>query len=342
MISDGVRARIAAFDPERIERIHDEGIGLTAYLVLDSLALGPAAGGVRTMAYADEADAALDACRLARAMTYKCALGGLDAGGGKIVVIDRPGLDRSAAFAALGRRVDALRGDFRTAGDLGTTDLDLAAMAAQTRYVHTDTRNLAGAVGRGVLRCAEACADVAGRPGLSGICAAVQGCGDIGAAVAEAFVRAGVGVRVADVDEGRARALAARLGVEVVSVSDVLYEDVDLLAPCALGAVISAETATRIRAWAVCGGANNICTDDAAHEALHRREILFVPDLISSAGAVVEGIGRTVMGLEDRRDLIDALRHTACLVLEDARADGRPPIVHAIRRAEVRIRDSAP
>lgn len=341
MISATVRARIGAFDPARIERIHEPSLGLTAYLVLDSLALGPAAGGVRTMAYLDEAAAALDACRLARAMTHKCALGGLDAGGGKVVVIDRPDLDRPAAFAVLGRRVDALRGDFRTAGDLGTTGLDLAAMAAQTRYVHTDTDSLAGAVGRGVLRCAEACADLAGRPGLSGIRAAVQGCGDIGAAVAEAFVRAGVSVRVADIDEGRARALAARIGATVVSANEVLYEDVDLLAPCAVGDVISAETAAHIRAWAVCGGANNICTDDAAHEVLHRREILFVPDLISSAGAVVEGIGRTVMGLDDRTDLIDALRHTARVVLEDARSDGRPPIVHAIRRAEVRIRDSA-
>lgn len=341
MIPDRIATRLSAFRPERIERIHVPALGLTAYLVLDSTALGPAAGGVRTKAYADEGDAARDACRLARAMTYKCALGGLDAGGGKIVVIDTPELDRPAAFAELGRRVEALRGELRTAGDLGTTDADLAAMAACSRYVHTDTQSLAGAAGRGVLRCAEACADIAGRPGIAGLRIAVQGSGDIGAAVAEAFAGAGAEVRVADLDEARARAVASRIGGEVVSPADVLFEDVDILAPCAVGDVIDTETASRLRAWAVCGGANDICTDDAAHEELHRREILFVPDIVSSAGAVIEGVGQTVMGLDDREILIDALRQTARLVLEDAGRSGQTPFAHAIRRAEVRISGSA-
>src|SRR5687768_499375 len=120
-------------------------------------------------------------------MTYKCALGGLDAGGGKVVVMDTPELDREAAFEAIGEAVASLEGELRTAGDLGTSASDLAAMARRTRYVHTDIARLTSAVARGVLRCAEACADLKGRPGLSGLRAAVQGCGDIGGAVAEAL-----------------------------------------------------------------------------------------------------------------------------------------------------------
>lgn len=323
--------------PLRVERILRPKVGLTAYVVLDSTALGPAAGGVRTASYADEHLAEHDARRLARAMTYKCALGGVDAGGGKIVVMDGPKLDRETAFELLGEEVNRLGGDLRTAGDLGTTASDLAAMARRTRYVHTDTASLSSAVARGVLRCAEACADIKGRPGLSGLRAAIQGCGDIGAAVAEAFAEAGADVRVADVDEQRAHEVAARIGARVVSPNEVLYEDVDLLAPCAVGDVISARTARSIRAWAVCGGANNICTDHRADLALHERGILFVPDLVSSAGAVIEGVGRSVMGIEDRTPLIDALRHTARLVLEDAQRAGTPPVDQAIGRAVRRI-----
>lgn len=326
--------------PERIERIEVPELGLRAFIVLDSTALGPAAGGVRTKRY-DEPEAALaDAARLARSMTYKCALGGLDAGGGKAVVMDGPELRRAEAFAELGRRVEALRGDFRTAGDLGTTDDDLATMAAQTRYVHTETGRLAGAVGRGVMRCAEACADVAGRPGLSGLRVAVQGCGDIGAAVAEAMAEAGAEVRVADIDADRAAAVAERIGASVVSPFDVLFDDVDIIAPCAIGDVITADNASQIRAWAVCGGANHICQDRAADEALQKRDVLFVPDLISSGGAVIEGIGRTVMGLDDRLGLVDTLRQTARLVLEDAARDGGLPLDHAIKRAESRLADA--
>lgn len=332
-----VSARVRELGPERVERIHLPDHGLLAYVVLDSTVLGPAAGGVRTKAYETELAVAEDACRLARAMTYKCALGGLDAGGGKVVVRASPALKRPAAFAALGRAIDALDGDLRTAGDYGTTDADLAAMAS--RYVHTDTAHLTGAVARGVVRCAEAIADVKGRPGLSGLTAAVQGVGDIGAAVARALVEAGARVRVADVDAERAERVAEEIGAEVVAPEDVLYEDVDLLSPCAIGDVIGPDVGARLRAWAIVGGANNITTGRDVDVLLHRRGVTFVPDLLSSAGAVIEGIGRTVMGMgkEERLDLVDTLRHTARLVLEDAERTGEPPIVHALRRAEARI-----
>lgn len=340
MLPHEVRIAVDALRPSRIERLHRPELGLLAYVVLDSTVLGPAAGGVRLARYPSEASAAVDACRLARAMTYKCALGGLDAGGGKIVIMDSPELQREAAFEAIGEAVQALDGELRTAGDLGTSAADLAALARRTRYVHTDIARLTGAVARGVLRCAEACADMRGRPGLLGLTAAVQGCGDIGAAVAEALRDSGVRVRVADLDEARARAVADRIGGTVVSPRDVLYEDVDLLAPCAVGDVITKGNAKSLRAWAVCGGANNICADRDAHLALHERGITFVPDLVSSAGAVIEGVGRTLMGIEDRTPLIDALRHTALLILQDAAKTNAPPIDHAIRRAERRLADA--
>jgi leucine dehydrogenase len=144
-------------------------------------------------------------------------------------------------------------------------------------------------------------------------------------------------VRVADLDEARARAVAERTGATVVSPRDVLLADVDLIAPCAIGDVIDERVAADHRAWAVCGGANHIAADDAAHLALHRRGVLFVPDAISSAGAVIDGIGQTVMGLADRSPLIDGLGATARSVLEAARRDARPPLVHALARARARL-----
>jgi len=323
-------------EPERVVRVQEPSAGLTAFIVLDSTALGPAAGGVRTKAYASEDDALRDAKRLARAMTYKCALGGLSAGGGKAVVIDHAGLDRPAAFAAMGRAIEGLEGSFRTAGDFGTTDADLAAMAAQCRYVHTDTPNLARSVGRGVLRCAEACAAHRGRA-IEDLTIAVQGAGDIGAAVVEAFTGAGATVRVADLDPARAEAIAARTGAAVADPRDVLFANVDLISPCAIGDVLSTDTVGRLKAWAVCGGANNICVDDATHRALHEAGVLFVPDLVSSAGAVIDGIGQTVMGLDDRTPLIDALRDTAAAILRAAADHPDPPLTHALSRARAAL-----
>lgn len=329
---------LAATAPAHCIAVADAASGLRAFLVLDDLRLGPAAGGVRTRAY-PSADAALaDALALARAMTLKCALAGLAAGGGKCVVLDHPGLDRDRAFEALGARIEALGGLFRTAGDLGTGAADLAAMARRTRYVHTDEADLAASVARGLLRCIEACAAArGGAPSVNGLTVAVQGAGAIGAAAAHALAAAGARVLVADLDVARARRLADATGARVVAPDEILFADADVVAPCATGGVLTAAAAARLRAWAVCGAANNILAASDAAAALAQRGILHVPDVIASAGAVIEGIGRTVMNLPDRTSLIDALGATAATVLAEARATGRTPTAVAESLAHRRL-----
>ncbi|MEM9490794.1 MAG: dihydrofolate reductase, partial [Myxococcota bacterium] len=278
----------------------DVASGLRAVLVIDSWALGPAAGGIRTRAYPSLNAAIDDAARLARAMTLKCSLGRVDAGGAKVVVIDHPGLDRRAAFARLGQLVSELGGRFLTAGDLGTTVSDLEAMAEHCEYVVTEEDDLADAVARGLLGCARACADVAGKGGIAGMRVAIQGCGAIGAAVARILAGAGAELLIADIDRHRAENLAREVTAEIARPEHILTADVDLVCPCAIGGVITAAVAEEIRAWAVCGAANNIVADRAAELALHRRGILHVPDIVASAGAVVDGVGQRVMGLADR------------------------------------------
>jgi leucine dehydrogenase len=317
---------------DRVLLWRDEASGLEAICAIDSVALGPAAGGVRTRAYPSVDDALADAAALARAMTIKCALAGLDAGGGKCVVLDHPRLDRARAFAVLGERVAELGGMFRTAGDLGTTAADLAVMAARCPWVHTDEGSLAGAVARGLLRCIEACAEVRGAR-VPELHVAVQGAGAIGGAVVRALVGVGARVTVADVDLARARALADETGASLISAAGVLGAKCDVVSPCAIGGVVDVDVARAMRAWAVCGAANNVLDGPAAEDALVERGILFVPDVIASAGAVIEGIGRTVMGLTDRTPLIDALGATARRVLDE---QGRPSEI-CIRLAKDRL-----
>ena len=324
--------------PAQAVVVVDRAVGLEAVVVLDSVALGPAAGGIRTLPYPSLEAAALDAQRLARAMTLKCALAGLDAGGGKGVVRAHPGLDRPRAFERLGERIEALGGAFRTAGDAGTRQADLDAMARATRYVHTDEGPLADAVGRGLLAAARAAASTAGLAPWSQLTVAIQGAGAIGSAVARALHRSGIGrVLIADVDAGRARAVADAVSGEVVSPDRILWTDAELLAPCALGGVIDVEAAARIRARVVCGGANNILASRAAEQQLGERAISFVPDPITSAGAVIHGIARSVMGVADTAPLIDRIGTTTAEVLSTARSTGALASDVAEARARARI-----
>jgi leucine dehydrogenase len=331
-----VLARMRDLPADRVLLWRDAASGLEAILVIDDLTLGPAAGGVRTRAYGSPEDALADAAALARAMTIKCALAGLDAGGGKCVVLDHAGLDRARGFRVLGERIAELGGLFRTAGDLGTTAADLAAMASRCPWVHDDERGLAGAVARGLLRCIEACAGLRGAS-VAGLAVAVQGCGAIGAAAARLLAAAGARLGVADLDPARARAIAGETGAEIAAPADLLAAPVDVIAPCALGGVLDVEAARAVRAWAVCGAANNLLASPEAEEVLVRRGILVVPDAVASAGAVIEGIGRTVMQLPDRTPLIDALGGTARRILEESRATGALPSAVARQLARARI-----
>lgn len=315
--------------------VSDPPSGLRAFIVIDDTTLGPAAGGVRTQRYSSARAALEDAALLARAMTIKCALADLPAGGGKAVVMEHAGLDRERAFERLGQRIEELGGLFRTAGDLGTDQRDLDAIAKGTRHVVTDGAMLAEAVAQGLLACLRTCAAQRKRE-VAGLRVAIQGAGAIGSAVARRLAREGCQVVVADVDIDRARRVAHEVSGEVCSAGGILLAETDVVVPCATGGVIDVEIAKRLRAWAVCGAANNILGDPQVGEVLAGRDILHVPDPISSSGGVIRGLCFTQ---PDRGDaLIEKLAVTTREVLEEARTTGRTPQRVAEARAWSKVR----
>jgi leucine dehydrogenase len=208
-------------------------------------------------------------------------------------------------------------------------------MATMTDYVRTDEASLASAVGRGVRACASACAAVRGHASLPGLRVAVQGCGAIGAAVAAEMAAAGATLLVADINPAAADAVATETGATVVDPMTILAADVDILMPCATGGVVNQEAVEVMRAWSICGAANNILADASVGIRLHQREILFVPDFIASAGAVVAGIC-ALQGRSDAETVIENLGTTTRTVLEEAAARGLPTTEIAIAMAEAR------
>lgn len=323
---------------ERCMLLSDVSSGLRAILVLDDLTLGPAAGGVRTAKYDQFESALRDAKQLARAMTHKCALADIGAGGGKIVVLEHDGLQREAAFEALGRHIESLEGLMRTSGDYGTTQDDLRAIARKTRYVQSDEACLATAVGHSVLRCMEALQQFRGSPGrVDGLKVSIQGCGVVGESVAKVLAEEGAELVVCDLVPERAERVADQTGAKVVTADEILNIEVDIFAPCAIGGYLNPDRVEELAAQAVCGAANNCLSGPDAAERLKARGILHVPDALSSAGAVIEGIGRTVMGLPDRTPLIDHLGRTALRVLNNAREEDITPHEAAINLALKRL-----
>jgi leucine dehydrogenase len=333
MQEEGVSHCMTWADPES---------GLKAILVVDDVTLGPAAGGVRIQPYPSFAHALRDAASLARAMTLKCSLAGLPAGGGKIVVMEHGELQREKAFEFIGRKVEELGGFFRTGSDLGTTTADLQAMSRFTQYVHTAEERICDAVAHGVIASIRACLTF--RPGasLAGLKVAVQGCGAVGAAVTRALARAGAELCIADVDPERAQMIAKEVGARVCPPEEILKEDVDVISPNAGGGVITRGKVDEIRAWAICGGANNILAGSDVARVLHDKGILYIPDFLSSAGGVIDGIARDVMKLEDPMPLVERVGAYVLEILSESQEKQMMPVQIATERALHRISQSAP
>ncbi len=325
---------------ERTFHFRDAETGLFAVLCIDSTALGPAAGGIRTWTYASEEQGIADAHRLASAMSRKCALGGLAAGGAKTVVFADRLKDRHGAFAKLARFIEELNGLYHCAGDLGTTASDLEIMAQHCRYVHQDEGRLAEAVAQGHEACLEALLSRRSRA-FEGLRVAVQGCGAIGAAIARRLKARGASLILADIDAGAVSSLANELKADTCSSDEILFVEADIVAPCAIGGVIDAKGASALRAWGICGGANNILHGPDAADALLANDIAFVPDELSSAGAVIDGIARSVMKVEGPSPLIDGLRQTCLEVLEAAEERQQSPALVAAELAQRRIDEAS-
>jgi leucine dehydrogenase len=328
---------------EEVIALHDAPSGLRAFLAIHDSSAGPAFGGIRRWAYEDEDQALRDTLRLARAMTYKCALAELPAGGAKMVVLDRPGLDVPAAYRAIGGFAEKLGGRWYTGPDVGTGGDEMRSVAARTRFA-TDPGpegpgQLVEATVEGVFRGIEAAlVHLDGQVDWPRRTAVVQGLGEVGAGLTQRLVEQGARVRASDLDAERAGRVSRELGIELVDPATEFDQVCDVFAPCALGGILHDLTIARLRCRVVAGGANNVLARSAHGERLHERGILFAPDFVLNAGALVRG---ALFHLEGRREPIEAIGRrigaTAARLLERARDEGVSPARVAIDEAEDRL-----
>lgn len=333
---------------ERVLHVEDARTGLRAIVAIHRSRRRTAAGGVRFRPYASEAEALADALRLSRAMTYKNVLADLAPGGAKSVILGDPAtLKTPGLLRAFGRVVEGLNGAYMCGPDVGTTAADMDVIAEETAHVGATTGQMGSSApptAEGVFHGIRALAmHLFGTPDLSGVHVAVQGVGAVGGRLVEHLTASGARVTVADVDEEAVRAVAGRTGAAVASPEEILFAPAEILAPCALGGVLSARTIPRLRVRGVCGGANNQLADDDDGRRLRDRGIALVPDFIASAGGVIAGTAAA--GLyppEEMRGKLDAIFDRSLGVLRRAEAEGRTPHEVAYGLAAERLEADEP
>ncbi|MFC6671104.1 Glu/Leu/Phe/Val family dehydrogenase [Marinobacterium aestuariivivens] len=279
----------------------DPETGLRAIVAVHNTNRGPALGGCRMYPYASDEEALRDVLRLSKGMTYKSALANLDLGGGKSVIIGDPRAHKSEALLeAMGRFLEQLGGLYIAAEDSGTSVADLQVMGRQTRNVAGVAARLgfdgqpsngdpspATAYGTFVGLKA-AVAHKLGRSDLEGLTVAVQGIGNVGYRLARHLSEAGAKLWVHDVHGESVERAVDELGATAVSGDEILKLDVDVVAPCALGAVLNDDSIGQLQAKVVAGAANNQLALARHDEALVERGILYAPDFVINAGGIID------------------------------------------------------
>ncbi len=325
---------------ERILVVKDPASSAEAIVAVHSTHLGPAHGGIRRWPYESLEAAMADVVALARAMTFKCALAEVPAGGGKAVIVDRPGLDRAAAYRLVGRTVEQLGGTFFTGPDVNTSAEDLRWVAEETRFVATDAADgpgdLAAATSEGVLSALLALAiELDCLPAQMHV--VVQGLGAVGMGCAARLAKLGVRISVHDVVADRVAHAVTNYGAVAIDADAVTQTECDVFAPCALGSVLTEDVANNLPARGVCGAANNIFANDTAADQMHRRGVVVVPDFIANAGALIQG---ALWNLKQERiepERLARIGATTKEVLSRSRASDRAPITVALELARERL-----
>ncbi|KFU79686.1 amino acid dehydrogenase [Amycolatopsis lurida NRRL 2430] len=324
--------------------------GVTTMVAVHSSTLGPAVGGCRFKVYPRVHDAIDDVLRLSAAMTRKCAVAGLDFGGGKsVVALDAVPTAEQRREILLDHAdlIESLGGAYLAGPDVGTGPEDMLVLRERTPHVfclpqeHGGTGSSSGPTAVGVLAALRAGAlAVFGDEGMHGRKVVISGYGSVGAHLATDLVQQGAEVVVSDVDERRLAA-AREQGLPLVRPEEVLGIEADVLIPAAVGGVFGPET--EVSAPLVVGPANNQLTDDTVADELSARGVLWIPDFVASAGGVVYTLGREAQNLTHEQAIarVETLEDTTRTILDAASANGTTPLAEADALAEARLTSGA-
>ncbi|MGI9282943.1 MAG: Leu/Phe/Val dehydrogenase [Endozoicomonas sp.] len=279
----------------RLNDIHlkyDEASGLRAIVAIHNTRRGPALGGCRIIPYTSTEDAVTDAIRLAKGMSYKAALAGLDLGGGKSVIMEPEGpYDREKLFRAFGQFIDELGGRYITAMDSGSRVSDMDIIATQTQHVSctSSSGNPAPSTALGVYKGIQATLKAHQEFGLSlkGMTVAVQGLGNVGFALCQLLHQDGAKLIVTDIDEQKVQQCVQEFGATAVNAEEIYSVPCDIFSPCGLGGILSENTISQLQCAAVAGSANNQLLTPECGQLLFDKGILYAPDYLINAGGLI-------------------------------------------------------
>ncbi len=299
---------------EQVVFCQDEETGLKAIIGIHSTTLGPALGGTRMWKYKSESEAIRDVLRLSRGMTYKASISGLNLGGGKAVIIGDSRVDKTdALMRKFGEFVNSLSGRYITAEDVGINTHDMEMVKLSTDHVTGIPQSMGGSgdpspvTAYGVFMGMKAATKYKwGTDELAGKKVLVQGIGHVGETLVKHLVEAGADVLINDIHEDRLLEVSEKFNAAIVRGHNIFAEEMDIYAPCALGATINTESIPQMNCSVIAGAANNQLANELEHgRMLKEAGIVYAPDFLINAGGLINVYSEIA-----KYDRAEALRRT--------------------------------
>lgn len=337
---------------EHVAFYNDEASGLQAIIAVHNTALGPALGGCRMWPYNTDEAALHDVLRLSKGMTYKAAMADLPQGGGKAVIIGNPRTQKTPQMmAAMGRFVDSLGGRYISAEDSGMSVNDLKIMAEHSPHVagidakyhisgEIPDGNPAPSTAYGVFIGLQASVKYLLKRDLQGVNVAIQGLGHVGYRLAEHLHRQGANLFVADIYPDNLEKAKENFNAVIVSPEEIFALDVDVFAPCAMGAAINRQTIDSLRTKIIAGAANNQLEREIIGTELREKGILYAPDYVINAGGIIDIYHQKQESSDDAmRTHIEQIGATLVEIYQRASEMGLPTNIVANQIAEERFKN---
>lgn len=347
---------VSVFNPmtegnhEQVVFCYNKDTGLKVIIAIHSTVLGPSLGGTRMWQYKSEAEALNDVMRLSRGMTFKAAITGLNLGGGKAVIIGDSKKDKTEAmFRQYGRFINNLNGKYITAEDVGTSTKDMEYVAKETKHVTGLPESMGGGgdpspvTAYGVYMGMKAAAKEAwGNDSLRGKKVVVQGVGHVGESLVGWLKKEEAIIFVSDINEEQLKRVAKENNAEIVLPENIFSVDMDIYAPCALGATLNTANIEKLKCTVIAGAANNQLADENIHgKMLMEKGIIYAPDFLINAGGLIN-VYSELKGYNRKEALAqtEKIYDVTLNILKKSKLENIPSHVAAMQIAEKRLADA--
>jgi leucine dehydrogenase len=244
----------------------------------------PGNGGLRIKFYSSTTDGGQECKRLAKVMTHKHSLYHTGFTGAKLVAVADPRtVDKSELLKPVATALNELGGSIYTGCDMNTTEDDMEYLRQATPYV---LASLGSSIDSNRATAHGAFSSILGlcRGNLGGRKVLVHGTGGVGANLAQLLAQCGATVFTYDLFPERADLPGC---INLSHQADIWSIECDVFAPCSDSNLITEEVAASLNCEWIAGSANAPIAGENAYRMLARRGIKFVPEALTSAGAVI-------------------------------------------------------